>query len=482
MKYYPASNLPVDGGPRSCISRKFLRRNYVAAVLIGFATIVWHLHLLRLGGPPPTTTSTTYDETETNMMPSSSRLPPPKNGTAGLVVESSVNATTATTATTTTTVSRAKIEKNGTDRLIWFLHFHKAGGTSLTNLAGMNKETKRPSNQGHSHFELDEEQFRWELVPDDALSSKAVFPESCSRERERARNHPTKWRRKEGNNSSTSANTTTLSFREELQSNVIDEGITFVSTEHWFPLLRSRDDLPPGVVLVAVFREPIERLVSSYLFHGCGGNRCPIPPPVGGRGGRPLPPPPPRTCLLKDWMTAESEMYTRMLNGQPFGPMVIGRECSSDYADGGVRVNVTHLENAKRSLSSSFDLVVTLDTLAKRPEVADCALGKVLGWKETRLPHLNKGRGGGGGHWMGPPRPPRGKNIVVLPPSSSSSRNNNGRRRRLAGRPPGGNCKEPEDGQELDAARDANRLDLELFRHAVGLESEILTRIGCLPG
>ena len=127
-----------------------------------------------------------------------------------------------------------------------------------------------------------------------------------------------------------------------------------------------------------------------------------------------------------------------MLNGQPFGPKKIGKICSLDYSK--TPVNQTHLDNAKKALNK-FDLIITLDTLSKRPKIADCALRKVLGWNHTRFPH-------------------------VKPPG----------RKRDSGK----HCMEPKE-PELRKAGKLNLLDLQLYQHALGTESKILSKIGCFP-
>ena len=295
-------------------------------------------------------------------------------------------------------------------QIIWFLHFHKAGGNSLTTLAEVNKETKRElgNRQGHSHFELTNEKFRWELV-DPSSPSSIPIPSSCLKEKRQSKIGKT------------------LSFQQELRREIVNEGVTLVSTEHWFPALHHDDlanILPSNVKTIVIFREPISRLVSSYFFHDCDANRCPDTAP----------------CQFLDWIGAESNMYTRMLNGQPFGPMKIGKECSLDYSK--LAVNQSHLENAKKTLTK-FDLIITLDTLSKRPQFADCALRKVLGWNHTQFPHV---------------------------------------------KPPG---KKKDDGKHCDnneikereylKAKKLNSLDLELYQYAVRMESKILSEMECFP-
>ena len=326
-------------------------------------------------------------------------------------------------------------------RLAWFLHFHKAGGSSFTALADENNETKRiDGGEPHSHLELTDEEFRWEFVGDDDL------PESCaSRKRERLA------RGKAGKGAIGRIKST--SFQQELQREMT-EGVTFLSTEHWFPDLSEEDNdqntnisnennnstqninFIDNVRLVAVFREPIERLVSSYYYHNCDGNRCPITRRRRGNG----------YCNFTDWIGVETNMYTRMLNGVPFGPKKVGRPCSHDLVASAAaqRRNLTRaLEKAKRVLRKRFDLVLTLDTLAKRPDVASCALRRTLGWSRTKFPWMNAGHGGR--------RDARCDKVRA-----------------------------PLNGREKSLAAKANAVDVNLYSFATKAEARILTRLGCI--
>ena len=81
-------------------------------------------------------------------------------------------------------------------------------------------------------------------------------------------------------------------------------GPTWMTTEHWFPPLWAPSTprvLSSVASLVVIFREPLERLSSSYTFHGGASGRCP------NSGG---------VCTLLNWAPAESNVYTRQLSGQ----------------------------------------------------------------------------------------------------------------------------------------------------------------------
>ena len=206
-------------------------------------------------------------------------------------------------------------------RLIWLLHFHKAAGTSFTTLAGQNGETKRMRNVAggmddpHSHLELDRASgLRWPLIV--ALSRRPP-PRGCTNEVGLAR-----------------------SVLPQEIGRLVAANVTFVSTEHWFPDLAAAP-LPRLVKLVVVFRDPMQRLLSSYLYHGCGDNRCPAT----------------ARCRLSTWARAEANLYVRMLNGDPFGPVWMPRQCTQGYARRPVGQRA--LDAAARALAR-FDVVVTL--------------------------------------------------------------------------------------------------------------------------
>ncbi|KAL9185061.1 hypothetical protein ACHAXT_002838 [Thalassiosira profunda] len=284
-------------------------------------------------------------------------------------------------------------------RLVWFLHFHKAGGSSFTDLASQNNETKRAIDpQGHSHFELDDEKLRWPLIDD--------VPESCGQPPNRER----------------------IDWKKDLEKDM-RRGVTFVSTEHWFPRLpKNEEDIPSNVKLVAVLREPRSRLLSSYYFHNCRWGRCPV------EGS---------ACCLTEWAKMEANMYTRMLNGQPYTPTKMGHACATEYSQ--IPMNETHVEFGVQSLRSHFGLVLTLDTLAQRPEVAQCALQKVLGWNRTTLPKTNMNK-------VKQCRPKRGETLTVPPRAGE---------------------------REIAKAMELNALDVRLYQEAVTIEEEMLQILGC---
>ena len=150
-------------------------------------------------------------------------------------------------------------------------------------------------------------------------------------------------------------------------------------------------------------------------------------------------------CNFIAWSRAETNLYTRMLNGAPFGPNVLGRRCSLDLVDGaGARASDSArlLERAQHVVRNRFALVLTLDKLAARPDVAACALRAVLGWNRTALPRVNAGRA-------------RGRHA-----------------RCDRGRAPLG-------GEERAAVARANAADAALYEAAVATEARILARLGC---
>jgi len=193
--------------------------------------------------------------------------------------------------------------------------------------------------------------------------------------------------------------------------------VTFVSSEHWFP--------PHDVVLqqtnvkwITVVREPMERLVSSFYFHGRGGKRCPNPL---------------TKCAFSQWWPAEANMYVKMMNGFPGGPELLGGNCHRSISN--VNLTQEHLHQAVQSLDR-FHLVVTLKTIINHPKKTACAFQRVLGWSVTTVPE---------------------KNVAY---KGQSSRNVG--------------------SKELEKARSANRLDLEFYQHAQELETRIFREQNCM--
>lgn len=306
-------------------------------------------------------------------------------------------------------------------RLVWFLHLHKAGGTSFTDLATLNHETKRLSSNVpgatkdlHSHIELNwngaQKQLRWPLIRSQTPLTGAAFAPRCISGSEQG--------------GSLAANKVPSQSIDAEINRLIAANVTFVSSEHWFPDL-SVYTMPPAVVLAVLIREPMQRLLSSYQFHNCGHGRCNTSEAA--------------QCRFSEWSRAESNLYVRMLNGQPFGPSarVLGwsHDCTMEYS--AHAVGDTELSVAKRALLS-FQLVLTFDTLLARPQEISCAISRVLGWSHTVLPHSNSNRA--------PKQCPGGLTV---------------------------------EDWEVGAARDANRLDTDLYAHAMAVEYSILGRHRC---
>lgn len=257
---------------------------------------------------------------------------------------------------------------DGSHRLVWLLHFHKAAGTSFTTLASINGERKRTPprvpnapRDPHSHLELNTAPcrgIRWPLVAFGA--GAGTIPSGCTIDM--------RCRGKVDEPKSLGAEIASLKER----------GVTFVSTEHWFPTPKVlATEVPDGVALVVVFRDPIDRLLSSYFFHGCAGNRC------RGKGGH--------SCGLAEWAPTEANMMTRMLGaGGVFGPSWVREDCTRMYADAPVENTTFH---AAAHALRRFDLVLTFDSLfGEHQAAAECAIKHVLGWNITALPKMNQNR------------------------------------------------------------------------------------------
>jgi len=293
------------------------------------------------------------------------------------------------------------------ERIVWFLHFHKAGGTSFTDLAGLNGEVKRHDSDpvAHSHFDLDGGKLRWPLVVGKGGKEASTKPSTLC--------------------FTPQAQVKGLDWKAEIRQE-FGNGVTFVSTEHWFPRLNSNETTPSNLKFVTVLRDPLDRLLSSYYFHSCA-TRCP-----GNMGNKKA------SCRLSDWAVAEANIYTRLLNGHPYAPMKMDPGCTESYA--AVKLNQTHLDFALGALQQ-IDLVLMLDTIQSNPAVAKCAMKKILGWDDVNVPHSNRKR----------TSQCAGRNI----PAKATK-------------------------DDIDAVLQMNSLDVELYKQARGIETTILESLGCL--
>ncbi len=110
---------------------------------------------------------------------------------------------------------------NVTSRLVWFLHFHKAGGSSLVELARRNGETFYPRSANGNPMSPDGKTIRlWELGPEGLET-----------------------------------------FVQEAR----DAGVSFVASEWGVPDLAVLSGIPQ-LVTVTVLRDPVARLLSNFAF------------------------------------------------------------------------------------------------------------------------------------------------------------------------------------------------------------------------
>ena len=170
--------------------------------------------------------------------------------------------------------------------------------------------------------------------------------------------------------------------------------VTFVSSKHWIPHYNvlhtiqqqqqnnNNNHLP---LFLVVFRHPMERLISSYDFHEYAGERCLKSSP----------------CSFSEWSQAETNIYVKMLNGIPFGPLKVGggKQCDLPMFD--VTLTSTNLEYAKLSVQHYFDVALTLENImnsshnndndnkASSASRVQCVLKKALGWTNVNFCHLN---------------------------------------------------------------------------------------------
>jgi len=251
--------------------------------------------------------------------------------------------------------------------MVWLLHFHKAAGTSFSELALLNGLRGIPGQKGkHSHLELirttGQRELDWTMI----IAGRGGLspPQSCSSafrsQVEKVGGHTLhSWPR----------------LLEDRVKRVRSAGTSFVSTEHWFPALAAPavefSHLRQNVVLVTLLREPIERLWSSYNLHGHAGRRCSQNSSTDA------------TCSLEEWATAEANIYSRLLVGEPVAPMLVTHACTQAYAKRGLSARA--VQQARQALQK-IDLVLTLDTFISRPADSACALKKKLGWAHGYLP------------------------------------------------------------------------------------------------
>lgn len=246
--------------------------------------------------------------------------------------------------------------KRRRNKLVWLLHYHKAAGTSFTELAWKNNETVRhsttdeaASEDRHGHLELNQHNgLRWELVWPNRPSEEACqFNPSALKEKQ------------------------SKLLERDFQS-LQDKNITFVSTEHWFPPNTVMQRYRNQATWIVLLREPMERLISSYHFHNAGANRCPLNQ---------------TQCSFADWWPAESNMHVKMLMGIPFGPLKVGKTCAREMITS-INITKNDYQEAVHSLET-FDAVLTLDSVKEQPEKVACVLSRALGWNETSMPEKN---------------------------------------------------------------------------------------------
>ena len=151
-------------------------------------------------------------------------------------------------------------------------------------------------------------------------------------------------------------------------------GIGFGSTEHKFlaPPVLEAVAAARGVAFVVIVRDPVNRTLSSYRFHGGGGGRC---------GG-------PCADVIA-FGEAEADLTARMLLGGEFGPMALRQapeRLRMDAAAAAERPDET-LRAALVALQR-FDLVLVFERLgdAATADLVTATLGWGHGAVERVLP------------------------------------------------------------------------------------------------
>ena len=152
-------------------------------------------------------------------------------------------------------------------------------------------------------------------------------------------------------------------------------GIGFGSTEHKFlaPPVLEAVAAARGVAFVVIVRDPVNRTLSSYRFHGGGGGRC--------DGG-------PCADVIA-FGEAEADLTARMLLGGDFGPMALRQAPERLRADAAA-VSERPDESLREALVAlqRFDLVLVFERLgdAATADLVTATLGWSDGTVERVLP------------------------------------------------------------------------------------------------
>ena len=244
----------------------------------------------------------------------------------------------------------------------------------------------------HSHLELDRTSgLRWPLIV--ALSRRPP-PRGCTNEVGLAR-----------------------SVLPQEIGRLVAANVTFVSTEHWFPDLTAAP-LPRLVKLVVVFRDPMQRLLSSYLYHGCGDNRCPAT----------------ARCRLSTWF----EPVRAHAQRRP-----VWARLDAEAVHAGLRA------------------------AAGRPAGARC---RGTGASQVRP----------GGHTRPAERAEARRRVRAPPGAWLAPHAAAAGQRASCGETALPGCACEVDAAEMARAREENRWDIELFGRARHAEASILRRVGCM--
>ena len=146
-------------------------------------------------------------------------------------------------------------------------------------------------------------------------------------------------------------------------------GIGFGSTEHKFlaPPVLEAVAAARGVAFVVIVRDPVNRTLSSYRFHGGGGGRC---------GG-------PCADVIA-FGEAEADLTARMLLGFEFGPWTLRQEPSQLRADAAAIA-----ERPEESLQEALVALQRFDLMLVFERLGDAATADLvtatLGWSDGAI-------------------------------------------------------------------------------------------------
>lgn len=198
---------------------------------------------------------------------------------------------------------------------VWHLHFHRAAGTSVGELARRNGLQLAPNEpETHGHLEL---------------GPGNIYGQNAEHIVERL---------------------------TELRA----KGVGFGSTEHWFPDPGTFAEIQlraPWVKFMTVVRDPVQRTISSYRNHKGGGARCSEE----------------RCSNTIAFGRAEANLMARMLGGLPFGPVAL------DQKPVLFEQQASQIAGDPRAAERAAEVLERFDVVLIQERLSDQRVGFILG-------------------------------------------------------------------------------------------------------